>query len=111
MISRTALRALAAPSLVICCLLTSEDPFVHYFERKDGVTLGAGNAKSINSATHIIDPWNRNVGNTRIAGNGQRMTGAMERYRDVTKLPQAAPPIATEYGVTTNIIGNNSGAK
>ena len=111
MISKASLRALAAPVLVICCLLTSEDPFNQYFERKDGITLGAGNAKSVNSATHIIDPWPRNVGNTRIPGNGQRMGGAIERYRDVSKLPLAPPPIATEYGVTTNIQSNNSGAK
>jgi hypothetical protein len=108
---KTALRAFAAPTLVICCLLTSEDPFAHYFERKDGIMIGAGNAKSINSATHMIDPWNRNVGNTRIPGSGQRMSGAIERYRDVSKLPLAPPPIATEYGVTTNILSNNTGAK
>lgn len=108
---KTTLRALAAPTLVICCLLTSEDPFIQYFERKDGITLGAGNAKSTNSATHIIDPWNRNVRNTRIPGDGQRMSGAIERYRDVGKLPQAPPPIASEYGMTTNIQSNNSGAK
>jgi hypothetical protein len=110
-ISKAGFRALAAPTMVICCLLTSEDPFVHYFERKDGITLGAGNAKSINSATHIIDPWNRNVGNTRIPGDGQRMSGAVERYRDVSKLPLAPPPIATEYGVTTNIQSQNTAAK
>ncbi len=98
--------------MVICCLaLPWDDPFEQYFERKNGVTVGAGDAKSINSATHIIDPWSRNVGNTRIPGDGQRMSGAVERYRDVTKLPQAAPPIATEYGVTTNIQSNNAPSK
>jgi hypothetical protein len=98
----------AAQAIVICCLaLPWDDPFEHYFERKDGVTFGAGDAKSVNSATHIIDPWPRNVGNTRIPGDGQRMSGAIERYRDVTKLPLAPPPIATEYGVSTNVQSNN----
>ena len=102
----------AAQAMVICCLAFPwDDPFVQYFERKDGVTVGAGNAKAVNSATHIIDPWPRNVGNTRIPGDGQRMSGAIERYRDVTKLPLAPPPIATEYGVTTNVQSNNVPAK
>jgi hypothetical protein len=98
-----------AQAMVICCLaLPWDDPFVQYFERKDGVTVGAGNAKSVNSATHMIDPWPRYVGNTRIPGNGQRMSGAIERYRDVSKLPFAPSPITTEYGVLTNIQSSNS---
>lgn len=102
----------AGQAIVICCLAFPwDDPFVQYFERKDGITLGAGNAKAVNSATHIIDPWPRNVGNTRIPGDGQRMSGAIERYRDVSKLPLAPPPIATEYGGTINILGSNVNAK
>jgi hypothetical protein len=104
-------RILAGPMVICCLALPWDDPFAQYFERKNGVTLGAGNAKSINSATHIIDPWPRNVGNTRIPGDGQRMSGAVERYRDVAKLPLAPPPIATEYGVTTNIQSSNGSGK
>jgi hypothetical protein len=96
-------KILAGPMVICCLALPWDDPFVQYFERKNGVTVGAGNAKSANSAVHIIDPWPRNVGNTRIPGDGQRMSGAIERYRDVSKLPLAPPPIATEYGVTINI--------
>jgi hypothetical protein len=98
---KASFRALAGQAMVICCLaLPWDDPFAQYFERREGVSVGAGNAKSINSATHIIDPWPRNVGNTRIPGDGQRMTGAIERYRDVTKLPQAVPPIAHDRSDT-----------
>jgi hypothetical protein len=74
-----------------------------YFQRKDGVTLSAGNAKEANAVTHIGDPWPRYVGNRKIPADGQRMAGAGERYRDVTKLPQAAKPLisptAQEIGI------------
>ena len=96
-------RILAGQAAVICCLaLPWDDPFEQYFQRKDTVTLGAGNAKAVNSATHVIDPWPRNVGNTRIPGNGERMVGAIERYRDVSKLPKAPKPIAPEPGAAAN---------
>jgi hypothetical protein len=51
-----------------------------YIQRSDTITLGAGNAKDINAATHIIDPWPRDVGRRRIHFNGERMVGAMQRY-------------------------------
>jgi hypothetical protein len=65
-----------------------------YFRRYEGITFGAGNAKAVNAATHIIDPWPRYVGNRRIPANGERMTGAIERYRDPRKLLSAPPPLA-----------------
>jgi hypothetical protein len=96
-------RILAGQAATICCLaLPWDDPFEQYFQRKDTVTLGAGNAKAVNSATHVIDPWPRYVGNTRIPGDGERMAGAVERYRDVSKLPRAPRPIAPASGATTN---------
>jgi hypothetical protein len=45
------------------------------------VTLGAGNAKDVNAATHVVDPWPRNVKDRRISGNGERMVGAVQRYQ------------------------------
>jgi hypothetical protein len=96
-------RILAGQAAVICCLaLPWDNPFEQYFQRKDTVTLGAGNAKEVNSATHVIDPWPRYVGNTRIPGNGERMAGAVERYRDVSKLPRAPKPIGPALGASTN---------
>jgi hypothetical protein len=96
-------KILAGQAAVMCCLaLPWDDPFEQYFQRKDTVTLGAGNARAVNSATHVIDPWPRYVRNTRIPGDGGRMAGAVERYRDVSKLPRAPKPIAPELGATTN---------
>lgn len=106
MINKANLRAIvfAGQAAILCCLvLPWDDPFEQYVQRKNGVTLGAGDAKEINSATHIIDPWPRYVGNTRIPGDGARMSGAIERYHDVSKLPNAPRPIQSEYGSSINI--------
>jgi hypothetical protein len=58
-----------------------ENPAGQYVARSDTVTLGAGNAKDVNAATHVIDPWPRNVKDRRISGNGERMVGAVQRYQ------------------------------
>lgn len=58
-----------------------EDPAAEYLRRTDTITASAGNAKDINAATHVIDPWPRRVNNRRIPGNGDRMTRAVTRYK------------------------------
>jgi hypothetical protein len=86
----------AGAMLVSCAALAwDQDPFAQYLQRSNKITLSAGNAKEVNAATHVIDPWPRYVGNRRIPGNGERMAGAAERYRDVSKLPLAPRPIFT----------------
>jgi hypothetical protein len=52
-----------------------------YFVRSDSITLDAGNAKDVNAAIHVIDPWPRHSSDRRIPANGARMTGAIQRYR------------------------------
>ena len=74
-------------------LAWDQDPFAMYFQRTDKITLGAGDAKAVNAATHVIDPWPRYVGNRRIPGNGDRLSRAVERYRQGS-YRQPAPPIA-----------------
>lgn len=93
-------RVIAGQAAVLCCLAFPwDDPLDQYFQRKDSVTLSAGNASAVNSATHIVDPWPRNVGNTRIPGNGERMAGAVQRYRDVSKLKDAPKPPAPVFTI------------
>ena len=79
-----------------------QNPFAMYFQRSDKVTLWEGDAKAVNAATHVIDPWPRYVGNRRIPGNGDRLSRAVERYR-LGSYRQPAPPIspypAGGYGV------------
>ena len=51
-----------------------------YYDRRETVSLGAGDALATNRATHMVDPWPRHSLNTRIAGNGQLMQAAQDRY-------------------------------
>ena len=83
-----------------------QDFFGNYLERKDTITSGAGDARDVNAATHIIDPWPRYVGNRRIPANGERAVGAIERYR--TNTPHAVP-CAIEPGY--DVGGGISGAR
>src|SRR5262245_59018175 len=77
-------------------LAWDQDPIAMYFQRSDKITLGAGDAKAVNAATHIIDPWPRYVGNRRIPGNGDRLSRAVERYRQGS-YRQPAPPISPSF--------------
>lgn len=73
--------------------------FEPYLERIEGVTTSAGNAKDINAVTHMIDPWPRNVRNRRIPASGERMAGAIDRYRR-GRLQFTPPPITPIYNTT-----------
>lgn len=74
--------------------LIYDDFAAPYLQRSDTIFPGGGDAKSVNSAIHVIDPWPRHSANRHIPANGERMAGAVERYRDVSKLPLAPQPIA-----------------
>lgn len=86
-----------------------QDVFGMYFQRSDKITLGAGNARDVNAMTHIIDPWPKYVGDRRIPANGERMSGAMERYREVGKLIQAPRPIFPVFGTNIGISSGGGG--
>src|SRR6516165_10618191 len=74
-------------------LAWDQDPFQMYFQRSDKITLWEGDAKAVNAASHVIDPWPRYVGNRRIPVNGDRLSRAVERYRQGS-YRQPAPPIS-----------------
>ena len=78
-------------------LAWDQNPFATYFQRSDKITLWEGDAKAVNAATHVIDPWPRYVGNRRIPVNGDRLSRAVERYRQGS-YRQPAPPISPYVG-------------
>jgi hypothetical protein len=90
---------LAALAAAGGCMQTASryDPGVDYVQeyaqRSQTITLSAGNARETNAAIHVIDPWPRYAGNKRIPANGQRMAGAVERYRDVSKQGDGPKPL------------------
>ncbi len=101
--------ALAAMLVSSGALAWDQEPFAMYFQRSDTVTLGAGNARDVNAATHIIDPWPRHVGNRRIPGNGDRLSRAVERYRQGSYRPPA-PPMFNSIGAAGGAgIGGGAG--
>jgi hypothetical protein len=105
------------PALAFACAASSsiargqsfDDVFGAYFQRTEGVMVGAGDAKEANAAAQTVDPWPPQVRNRRIPANGPRMTGAIERYQDVKRLKESAPPIAPESISPSGIGGNGAG--
>lgn len=84
------------------------DEFMGYYaQREEGVTIGAGDAKEANSAIHAIDPWPPSAANRAIPASGERMSGAIRRYQDVSKLHEAAPALAPDT-ITAKGVGSNS---
>jgi hypothetical protein len=52
-----------------------------YFDRRETISLSAGDAVAVNKVTHTIDPWPAHAQNDRIAFNGQLMQSAQDRYK------------------------------
>ncbi len=103
---------LALPARAIAQGATWEGPWSEYGQRTDSVTLGAGNAKEVNAAIQAADPWPPYAGNRHIPASGERMSRAIRRYQDVTKIPEAARAPAAELGVSSGSgSGSSSGGK
>jgi hypothetical protein len=52
-----------------------------YLDRRDTISLHAGDAVETNKVTQMVDPWPAHSANNNIAFNGDRMQKAVERYR------------------------------
>jgi hypothetical protein len=70
---------LTLTALVASCALSGCSTL--YFDRRETVVPYAGDAKAVNQVTMMVDPWPPYSGNRNIAFNGERMQGAVERYR------------------------------
>ena len=71
----------AAIPLAGCYGLYGHDQLDVYAQRKDTVTLSAGDAKEVNARTHRIAAWPRGVGDRAILTPGTKGVRAMECYR------------------------------
>jgi len=58
-----------------------------YFDRRETVALGADDHIATDRVAQMIDPWPRQVEKRDIAFNGEKMQGAVERYRTGRTLP------------------------
>jgi hypothetical protein len=91
-----------------------------YYDRRETVVPYAGDAKAINQVTMMVDPWPPYAANRNIAFNGERMQGAVERYRtrnvirpvspmtsDTQAQMQPPPNYTTEYVTTAGQASRN----
>jgi hypothetical protein len=67
--------------LALAGLIASLAGCSEYMQRRDAISLNAGDAVMTNRVTQTVDPWPRESANNNIAFNGERMEAAVERYR------------------------------
>ena len=60
-----------------------------YWDRRESISLSAGDAVYSNQVTHMVDPWPPHSANRHISFNGQKMQSAVERYRNNKVTPPA----------------------
>src|ERR1700687_5138068 len=85
-----------APALLMAALLGACSDL--YYDRREGVSFQAGNAVASNVAVETVDPWPLAAANREIAGNGQRVQGAIERSRPNKVVPpQGADTSSVKY--------------
>jgi len=73
-------RALAAATALSAVLAGCANPGL-YLDRRDTIVLSGGDSIAANVIEQTVDPWPPHSGDNRLAENGQRMQGAVERYR------------------------------
>jgi hypothetical protein len=102
---------LAAPAGAMAQQPVWDTPLSEYLQRSDTVTPSAGDAKAHNAAVHVIDPSPAGANNRAFPGSGERLSRAIRRYQDVTKLQEAARPISAESTTGSSSSGSSSGGK
>jgi hypothetical protein len=71
-------RAVAAAVMLGALLAGCSDI---YFDRRETIALGAGDAVAANEVEQMVDPWPAHSNNKNLAFNGERMQRAVECYR------------------------------
>lgn len=61
-------------------------------ERRETISLAAGDAIEANKAIHIIDPWPARSVDTRIPTSARRVADAIERYEARANGPAVIAP-------------------
>ena len=91
-----------------CYRLLGNDEGERYLQRKDTVTLSAGDAPKTNMVAQTIHPWPPRVGDNRIPMHGTRAVAAIEcGYLGGTKKADRQASADASKGPTVNI---NQGA-
>ena len=109
--TRPVVRAVAAAVAVAALGMTIGGCSQLYLDRRDAISLSAGDGIAGNQAVQVIDPWPPRSGNTNLVFNGQRMQAAAERYRTNTVVQPADPmaPQAVVAPTPASSYGNGNG--
>jgi len=69
------------PLLAVTALAASLAACSEYTDRRDSISLDAGNAVATDIDTQMVDPWPVYSQDKNIAFNGEKMQSAVQRYR------------------------------
>ncbi len=86
-----------------------DDLFAPYTERIDQVRTSSGNAKAVNTVTHMITPWPPYVYDRRIPGNGPWMVNAIRNYQDKLKPEQSSAAPSMSQGLAAGVAAGVAG--
>jgi hypothetical protein len=94
-ISSNVVRATASIGLLILLGGCSE-----YMQRREAISLNAGDAVMTNRVTHMADPWPPASADKNIAFNGEVMQSAVQRYRTGRVVQPVGIGTGTTYQAT-----------
>jgi hypothetical protein len=84
-------------TLVLALLLTALSGCAEYLDRRETITLGAGDALATDAMTEMVDPWPRVAAERNIGFNGERMESAVRRYKTNHTYPPSNTGTSTSY--------------
>jgi hypothetical protein len=87
----------AIRTLVLVSILATLGGCGEYFDRREGISLGAGDAIAADKVTMMVDPWPPVSADKNIAFNGERMENAVQRYRTNTTFPPSGTGTSAAY--------------
>jgi hypothetical protein len=93
MLSRSGTKGIAAVVVIAAAVAGCSEI---YYDRRETVAPGAGDAVATNKVTHTIDPWSRASSNNRIAANGMLMQSAQDRYNRGKVITPVLPTSASK---------------
>ena len=83
--------------LALVIVLTAVSGCSEYLDRRDTITLGAGDAMAADAMTEMVDPWPRAAAQRNIGFSGPRMENAIQRYKTNTTYPPSNTGTSTSY--------------